>query len=87
MALSCKAVAQLALNRVKNQNYDDRSGKMQMDMEQRVEDAYDYGRNFGIAFQLMDDYLDFVVDAQQMGKPTAADLRYSNVYQFNSKIT
>jgi heptaprenyl diphosphate synthase len=34
-----------------------------------------YGRALGIAFQLRDDALDFVGDAQEMGKATAADLR------------
>ncbi|XP_076437185.1 all trans-polyprenyl-diphosphate synthase PDSS1-like [Babylonia areolata] len=37
--------------------------------------AYDYGRNLGIAFQLVDDLLDFVSSEQLMGKPTAADLK------------
>ncbi|KAK7480973.1 hypothetical protein BaRGS_00027788 [Batillaria attramentaria] len=37
--------------------------------------AYQYGRNLGISFQLVDDLLDFVSSEQQMGKPTAADLR------------
>ncbi|KAK7092512.1 all trans-polyprenyl-diphosphate synthase PDSS1-like [Littorina saxatilis] len=37
--------------------------------------AYQYGRNLGIAFQLVDDLLDFVSSEQQMGKPTAADLK------------
>nr|XP_033787306.1 decaprenyl-diphosphate synthase subunit 1 isoform X1 [Geotrypetes seraphini] len=37
--------------------------------------AYQYGKNVGIAFQLIDDVLDFTSCADQMGKPTAADLR------------
>ncbi|KAL8622018.1 hypothetical protein ACOMHN_035546 [Nucella lapillus] len=37
--------------------------------------AFDYGRNLGIAFQLVDDLLDFVSSQQLMGKPTAADLK------------
>ena len=36
--------------------------------------AYNYGRNFGIAFQLVDDMLDFVVSQDQFGKPVNADL-------------
>ncbi|KAJ2838077.1 coq1 putative hexaprenyl diphosphate synthase [Coemansia erecta] len=39
-----------------------------------VEAAYVYGRNVGIAFQLIDDLLDFTVSAQTMGKPVRADL-------------
>ncbi|KAM7369697.1 hypothetical protein PAMP_011001 [Pampus punctatissimus] len=37
--------------------------------------AYQYGRNVGIAFQLVDDVLDFTTGASQLGKPTAADLK------------
>merc|ERR1719244_2314899 len=40
-----------------------------------VEQAFQYGRNIGIAFQLVDDLLDFVVSADQLGKPAAADLK------------
>ncbi|CAJ1082661.1 decaprenyl-diphosphate synthase subunit 1 isoform X1 [Xyrichtys novacula] len=37
--------------------------------------AYQYGRNVGIAFQLVDDVLDFTSGANQLGKPSAADLK------------
>ncbi|XP_049797761.1 all trans-polyprenyl-diphosphate synthase PDSS1 isoform X1 [Schistocerca nitens] len=37
--------------------------------------AFQYGRNLGLAFQLVDDLLDFVSSTEAMGKPTAADLR------------
>lgn len=37
--------------------------------------AFQYGRNVGLAFQLVDDLLDFVSSAEAMGKPTAADLK------------
>lgn len=37
--------------------------------------VYQYGRNLGIAFQLMDDLLDFISSDLQLGKPTAADLK------------
>jgi len=40
-----------------------------------VEQAFQYGRNIGIAFQLVDDLLDFIVSAEQLGKPAAADLK------------
>lgn len=40
-----------------------------------VELAFQYGRNIGIAFQLIDDLLDFTSCDHVMGKPTAADLR------------
>lgn len=34
-----------------------------------------YGSHLGLAFQLIDDLLDFTGDAKRLGKPTAADLR------------
>lgn len=37
--------------------------------------AFQYGRNIGLAFQLVDDMLDFVSSSAAMGKPTAADLK------------
>lgn len=36
--------------------------------------AYQYGRNLGIAFQLIDDALDFNSNQETLGKPAAADL-------------
>merc|ERR1712241_106980 len=38
-------------------------------------DAFLYGRNIGVAFQLVDDLLDFTASADQLGKPAAADLK------------
>lgn len=43
--------------------------------EDLQEVAFQYGRNVGIAFQLVDDMLDFVASSNIMGKPTAADLK------------
>ncbi|XP_015588460.1 decaprenyl-diphosphate synthase subunit 1 [Cephus cinctus] len=40
-----------------------------------AEVAFQYGRNVGLAFQLVDDLLDFVSSSAAMGKPTAADLK------------
>nr|XP_020845993.1 decaprenyl-diphosphate synthase subunit 1 isoform X3 [Phascolarctos cinereus] len=37
--------------------------------------AYQYGKNVGIAFQLIDDVLDFTSCTDQLGKPTASDLK------------
>ena len=39
------------------------------------EAAFEYGRNLGIAFQLVDDLLDFVSSASELGKPAANDLK------------
>ncbi|XP_044016458.1 all trans-polyprenyl-diphosphate synthase PDSS1-like [Aphidius gifuensis] len=43
--------------------------------EKLADIAYNYGRNIGLAFQLIDDHLDFVSSSDKMGKPTAADLK------------
>lgn len=40
-----------------------------------VELCYEYGKNIGLAFQLMDDLQDFVSSSSIRGKPTAADLK------------
>ncbi|KAG7266484.1 hypothetical protein CRUP_028433, partial [Coryphaenoides rupestris] len=37
--------------------------------------AFQYGKNVGIAFQLVDDVLDFTACAAHLGKPSAADLK------------
>ncbi|CAG8784418.1 36637_t:CDS:2, partial [Gigaspora margarita] len=37
--------------------------------------AYTYGRNLGLAFQLIDDMLDFMTTDEELGKPTGADLK------------
>jgi octaprenyl-diphosphate synthase len=39
----------------------------------------DYGLNLGIAFQLVDDLLDFTSDAMKLGKPVLSDLREGKV--------
>jgi len=40
-----------------------------------VDNITEFGRNFGLAFQLVDDLLDYVSSAQQLGKPSGADLK------------
>jgi decaprenyl-diphosphate synthase subunit 1 len=37
--------------------------------------AFQFGRQLGMAFQLIDDFLDFVSTSALLGKPAAADLR------------
>ncbi|CAK7201936.1 coq1 putative hexaprenyl diphosphate synthase [Sporothrix eucalyptigena] len=39
-----------------------------------VESAYSYGKNLGLAFQLVDDMLDYTRSAKELGKPAGADL-------------
>ncbi|XP_063613170.1 all trans-polyprenyl-diphosphate synthase PDSS1-like [Penaeus indicus] len=43
--------------------------------EDLQEVAFQYGRNVGIAFQLLDDLLDLVASSNKMGKPTVTDLK------------
>ena len=40
-----------------------------------IEQLRAYGYNFGMAFQIMDDILDFIGDEQTLGKPAGSDLR------------
>lgn len=39
-----------------------------------VEAAYAYGKNIGLAFQLVDDMLDYTISGEELGKPSGADL-------------
>ncbi len=39
----------------------------------------DYGYNLGMAFQIVDDILDFTGDEQQLGKPIGSDLRQGTI--------
>jgi len=39
-----------------------------------VEGAYGYGKNLGLAFQLVDDMLDYTISGEELGKPAGADL-------------
>jgi octaprenyl-diphosphate synthase len=51
-------------------------GKMTTEREQALRE---YGFNLGIAFQIVDDLLDFTGDAQSVGKPIGSDLREGKV--------
>lgn len=42
--------------------------------EVRLTDLYRFGRQLGLAFQVVDDILDFTGSDQQLGKPAASDL-------------
>jgi all-trans-nonaprenyl-diphosphate synthase len=43
------------------------------------EKLYLYGRNLGLAFQIVDDILDFTASADVLGKPAGSDLASGNL--------
>jgi len=43
--------------------------------EDAIEAMRDYGHNLGMAFQIVDDVLDFVGEEDELGKPVGSDLR------------
>jgi geranylgeranyl pyrophosphate synthase len=43
--------------------------------EREVQALREYGRTLGMAFQIVDDVLDFVGDERELGKPVGSDLR------------
>jgi geranylgeranyl pyrophosphate synthase len=44
--------------------------------EEQITALGEYGRNFGLAFQIMDDILDFTAEQASVGKPVGNDLRH-----------
>jgi len=64
IAYSCKANALLASDHLKDEAI----------KRSNSEAAYSYGRSVGIAFQLVDDLLDFEASSEQLGKPAHHDL-------------
>ncbi|CAL0310710.1 unnamed protein product [Lupinus luteus] len=44
-----------------------------------AEKMYEYGKNLGLSFQVVDDILDFTQSAEQLGKPAATDLSKGNL--------
>ena len=47
--------------------------------EEQEEHLAEYGRNLGLAFQIVDDVLDLTASEQVLGKPVASDLREGKV--------
>jgi geranylgeranyl pyrophosphate synthase len=47
--------------------------------EQQIEAARVYGRHLGLAFQIVDDVLDYTGTADELGKPAANDIREGTV--------
>lgn len=44
-----------------------------------MEAMYQYGRHLGLAFQIVDDLLDFTGSTEELGKPAASDLKSGNL--------
>jgi all-trans-nonaprenyl-diphosphate synthase len=44
-----------------------------------AEDLYSYGNHFGLAFQIIDDILDFTGSTEALGKPAGSDLISGNL--------
>ncbi|MDY6940077.1 MAG: solanesyl diphosphate synthase [Cyanobacteriota bacterium] len=47
--------------------------------DELAQDLYDYGRHLGLAFQIVDDILDYTSSTETLGKPAFADLRSGNL--------
>ncbi|MCL6650571.1 MAG: polyprenyl synthetase family protein, partial [Chloroflexi bacterium] len=47
--------------------------------EERVQLLRSYGQHLGMAFQIMDDILDYIGSEDELGKPAASDLRNGTV--------
>lgn len=47
--------------------------------DELAEHIYQFGRNIGLAFQIVDDILDFTQSSETLGKPAASDLRSGNL--------
>ncbi len=46
---------------------------------EQIKSAYNYGLSIGIAFQLIDDLLDYIGDEKKLGKPVCNDLKEGKV--------
>ncbi len=47
--------------------------------EAQAQQLYNYGRHFGLAFQIVDDILDFTGSTDSLGKPAGSDLQSGNL--------
>ncbi|MEE3715417.1 solanesyl diphosphate synthase [Tumidithrix elongata RA019] len=45
----------------------------------QAEQLFNFGKHFGIAFQIVDDILDFTSSTETLGKPAGSDLRQGNL--------
>lgn len=56
-------IAACKLGAIASENYNDKV----------LENVYDYAKNLGIAFQIIDDILDYTADEELLGKPVGSD--------------
>lgn len=47
--------------------------------DHQLDNLYAYGRNLGLAFQIVDDILDFTSSSEVLGKPAGSDLKSGNL--------
>ncbi len=47
--------------------------------QETAENLYEYGKNLGLAFQIVDDILDFTSSTDTLGKPAGSDLKSGNL--------
>ncbi|KAF3794764.1 putative solanesyl-diphosphate synthase 3 [Nymphaea thermarum] len=47
--------------------------------ERVCDEMYNYGKNLGLSFQIVDDILDFTQSSEKLGKPAASDLAKGNL--------
>lgn len=55
------------------------SGVLSQVSESRLENLYQYGRHLGLAFQIVDDILDFTSSDEVLGKPAGSDMKNGNL--------
>jgi len=55
------------------------SGALMGASEVEIQALHDYGYHLGMAFQIVDDVLDFIGEERKLGKPTGSDLRQGTV--------
>lgn len=72
-AHSCKSVALFAVASARAEDISAR--RVGSDLSTIVDAAHDFGKNLGMAMQIIDDLLDYVASEERLGKPCGADLR------------
>lgn len=55
------------------------AGLLSETTQETAEHLYGYGRDFGLAFQVVDDILDFTASTDTLGKPAGSDLKSGNL--------